>query len=469
MDALLNAANYVIAPLVLLTVVVFFHELGHFWVARRCGVQVEVFSIGFGTELFGFTDRHGTRWKVSAIPLGGYVKMKGQSDTEGVDTPDPASLSEEERQRSFLFKKLWQKAAIVFAGPAANYVLAIVVFAAIFATYGRSSTAPIIGYVEPGSVAEQAGLKLGDRVVKLAGYDIDEFTRIFYILQVDVGKTVEIVVRRGDETLTLHGEPKIKTHVGSLGNVDTFRDLEVQPHMLPVVGGVTDDTAAGRAGIKAGDRIISIDGTEIEDFAQVSRMIGSGGGKPVDIVIERSGQQQMFHLTPIPSETVDDSGNKVVRPLLGISADPIRETHRYSPFKAVWVASQETVRLTGFILTTIGQMITGNRSASEVGGILRIGKIAGDTAQATLPDFLSLIAMISINLGLINLFPIPLLDGGHLAFYGIEAVRGRPLSPRVQDIALRIGLAAVASLMLFAVWNDLNYLRVIAFFKNLVS
>lgn len=469
MDYLTNGAIYVVALLVLLTVVVFFHELGHFWVARRCGVKVEVFSVGFGSELFGFTDRHGTRWKVGALPLGGYVKMKGQSDTEGVETPDPASVSPEERQGSFLFKRLWQKAAIVFAGPAANYVLAVIVFAIIFSTYGRPSTAPVIGLVEAGTPAQQAGLQLGDRVVKVAGYDIDEFTRILQILQIDLSETVPIVVKRGEQTLTLNAKPDILTQTGSLGNVDSFRTIGIQPYMPPIAGQITVGSAADKAGIKPGDRIISVDGVEIRDFAEVVNIVGSGNGRPVNIVVERNGQQSAYNVTPIPGEAPSKAGGTEIRPLLGIQADPVREYHRYSPFKAAWVATQETVRVTGFILTTIGQMITGTRSASEVGGILRIGKIAGDTAQASLQDFLGLIALISINLGLVNLFPIPLLDGGHLAFYGIEAIRGRPLSPRVQDIALRVGLAAVASLMLFAVWNDLKYLQVIAYLIKLVS
>ena len=179
MDLLLGAPHYIIATLVLLTIVVFFHELGHFWVARRCGVHVDVFSVGFGRELFGFTDRKGTRWKFSAIPLGGYVKMKGQSDTEGVEAQDAASVSAEDRATSFLYKPLWQKAAIVFAGPAANYILAVVIFTALVrhAWAGRSRRRSLAA-VESGSAAETGGLLPGDRILNVAGYDIDDFNRI---------------------------------------------------------------------------------------------------------------------------------------------------------------------------------------------------------------------------------------------------------------------------------------------------
>jgi len=469
MDLLLGAPHYIIATLVLLTIVVFFHELGHFWVARRCGVHVDVFSIGFGRELFGFTDRKGTRWKFSAIPLGGYVKMKGQSDTEGMDNPDPTTVSVEERNTSFLFKPLWQKAAIVFAGPAANYVLAVIVLAAIFATLGKQYFPPVVGMVEEGGAAEKAGLQTGDRIQSVAGYEVDEYNGVFIALQVDVSEIVDIVVNRGGEILTLQAKPNLTSETGWLGNVDTYRDLNFTPFAAPVIGEVSKGSAAEKAGLKSGDRIVSLAAQPITDFAEISAIVQKSNGTPLDIVIERTGQRQTISATPTVTETTNAAGAKESRFLLGIGPADSREAHRLGPLTAVWVAVDDTVRTTGFILTTVGQMITGKRSSDEICGVLRIGKIAGDTAQGTLREFLMLVAMISINLGLINLFPIPLLDGGHLAFYAVEAVRGRPLSQRVQDFALKIGLAAVVSLMLFAMWNDLKYLRVIEFFKNLVS
>lgn len=469
MDLLLGVPNYIVAPLVLLTVVVFFHELGHFWVARRCGVHVDVFSIGFGRELFGFTDSKGTRWKFSAIPLGGYVKMKGQSDTEGVDSPDPATVSAEERNTSFLFKPLWQKAAIVFAGPAANYVLAVIILAAIFATLGKQYFPPVVGVVEEGGAAEKAGLQTGDRILSVAGYEVDEYNSVFIALQVDVSEVVDILVSRHGETLKLQAKPDRISQTGWLGNVDTYRDLRFTPFIEPIIGDVNKGSAAERAGLESGDRIVGLAGQTIKDFAEVAAIVQKSNGAPLDIVVERNGQRQTISATPTVTETTNAAGVKESRFLLGISPADSREAHRLGPLTALWVAGQDTVRTTGLILTTVGQMISGKRSSEEIGGVLRIGKIAGDTAQGTVREFLMLVAMISINLGLINLFPVPLLDGGHLAFYAVEAVRGRPLSQRFQDFALKIGLAAVVSLMLFAMWNDLKYLRVIEFFKNLVS
>ena len=460
MDVLINTPHYVLATLVLITIVVFFHELGHFWVARRCGVHVDVFSVGFGREIFGFTDRKGTRWKFSLIPLGGYVKMKGQSDTEGVETADPASLSPEERAGSFLYKPLWQKAAIVFAGPAANYVLAVIVFAIIFATIGRQYVAPVVGVIKEGSAAEQAGLKTGDRITSLAGYEIEEFNRILYVLQVDVGETVDIVVKRGDQTLTLKAKPDIVKVTGTLGNVDTYRNLGFDAFLPPIVGTVAKDSAAEAAGLQPGDRIVSVAGHPIDDFGQVSKIVTANNGEPLEIVVERAGQRIAASTIPKIEEIKDGPDKGKQKRILGVTYDTMKESTRLAPLTAIWVAMEDTVRTTGFILTTVGQMISGKRSSDELGGILRIGKIAGDTAQGTLREFLGLVALISINLGLINLFPIPLLDGGHLAFYAIEAVRGKPLSQRIQDIALKTGLAAVLGLMLFATWNDLKYLRV---------
>ncbi|MFM9842893.1 MAG: RIP metalloprotease RseP [Dongiaceae bacterium] len=469
MDLLLGAPHYIIATLVLLTIVVFFHELGHFWVARRCGVQVDVFSVGFGRELFGFTDRKGTRWKFSAIPLGGYVKMKGQSDTEGVETPDPAAVSAEDRATSFHFKPLWQKAAIVFAGPAANYVLAVIVLAVVFATLGKQYFPPVVGVVEQEGAAAKAGLRTGDRILSVAGYEVDEYNAIFLALQVDVSEIVDIVIKRGGETLTLQAKPDLTSQTGWLGNVDTFRDLKFTPFVAPIIGEINKGSGAEKAGLKSGDRILSLAGQPIGDFAEISGIVQKSKGAPVDLIVERDNQRLTISATPAVEEITSAAGAKESRFILGIGPADSREAHRLGLLTAVRIAVEDTVRTTGFILTTVGQMISGKRSSDEIGGVLRIGKIAGDTAQGTVREFLMLVAMISINLGLINLFPVPLLDGGHLAFYAVEAVRGRPLSQRVQDFALKIGLAAVVSLMLFAMWNDLKYLRVIEFLKNLVS
>jgi regulator of sigma E protease len=376
-DFFTTAPQYILPALVLITVVVFFHELGHFWVARRCGVRVDVFSVGFGRELFGFTDRKGTRWKFAAIPLGGYVKMHGQSDTEGLEVADPATVSPQERAQSFLYKPLWQKAAIVAAGPAANYLLAVVVFALLFATLGRPVTPPTIGTVEPGSAAEIGGIQAGDRILSVAGYETEDFGHIGYALQVDVAATVEIVVDRQGQEITLTVRPEVR-------------------------------------------KIESVFGASL-------------------------------------------------RRIIGVTPSAETEIVRYGPIEATVAAVERTVEATKAIMTAVGQMIAGTRSSQELGGILRIGEMAGNQAKVSLIEFIGFAALISINLGFVNLIPIPLLDGGHLAFYAIEAVRGRPLSQWAQDIALKIGLAAVIGLMLFATWNDLVHFGIVERIIDLVG
>ncbi|MBX6321215.1 MAG: RIP metalloprotease RseP [Rhodospirillaceae bacterium] len=378
MSFLSGLPHYAVSFLVVLTVLVFFHELGHFWVARRNGVRVETFSIGFGPELFGFTDRLGTRWKFSLLPLGGYVKMFGEADT--LLTPDGQErvLTAAERAVSFAQKRVGQRAAIVLAGPLANFVLAIVLLGGLFAIYGKPYLANIVGEVQPGTAAEAAGIRPGDRIVEVNGQHVDRF----------------------------------------------------------------------------------------EDIAVIVRL---GLDAPLDLVIERDGREIRLTAHPTVQEDIDVFGNKQRIGLLGIRPAGESGVIRYDPASAVWEAAQETWRMTAGTLTALGQIVSGTRPAEELGGVLRIAKASGDVASAGLAALVSFAALLSVNLGLINLFPIPMLDGGHLAFYAIEAARGRPLGPRAQEWGFRIGLALVLSLMVFATWNDLVSLKVLAYLKNLVT
>ncbi len=378
MDLLIGASDYIIPFLVLLTVVVFVHELGHFWVARRCGVRVEVFSVGFGPELFGRTDRSGTRWKLSAIPLGGYVKMFGQG--EHVLDPDgrEREMIAAERAVAFHHKPLWQRAAIVFAGPAANYVLTIVALALLFALVG-------------------------------------------------------------------------------------------QPVVPAVVGEVLKESAAEAAGIQIGDRILSINGQPTEDFDDLVTLVRDSAGQPLELIVQRGSAEMRISAQPQPvaAESADSTAQQTYR--LGVAPAVQLSYERYNPVDALWGAVVQTYELSVQILVNLWEMITGQRSSQELGGVLRIGKIAGDVAKSSYVDFLFLIPMLSLNLGLLNLFPIPLLDGGHLAFYAIESVRGRPLGDRAQEWGLRIGVALVLGLVVFATWNDLVVLKVVDFLKDLVT
>jgi len=376
MEFLVGIWTYVVPFLLVLTVLVFVHEMGHYLAARRCGVRVEVFSIGFGPELYGFNDRSGTRWKLSAIPFGGYVRMFGERTPE--EEEDAPSYSEADLDVSFFNKKLSQRAWIVFAGPLANFVFAIVVLAGLFSILGQPFTPADVGEVVPNSAAEKAGLQPRDVFVRIGSTEIERFEQVRQIVQLSPEKPIEIVVRRGGQEVSLTAVPTAvqETRYGSTQTI-------------------------GRLG--------------------VTRPSG-------DMVFVR-----------------------------------------YDPFTAIWKAGGHTVMLTGNILDALGQMIVGERTAKELGGPIRIAQISGNMAQSGIVTLIQFAAILSINLGLINLFPIPLLDGGHLVFYGIEALRGRPLGERITAYSLNIGLALILSLTLFVTWNDLVELKVVEFFIDLVT
>jgi regulator of sigma E protease len=376
MEIFADAARYALPFLAVLTVLVFVHELGHYLVARWCGVRVDVFSVGFGRELIGRTDARGTRWKISWIPFGGYVKFFGDA---GVSSqPDLATgMTEEERQECFHFKPLGSRAAVVAAGPIANFLFAIVVFAGMYVFVGQPYTPAIVGFVEPDSAADQAGFQVGDHITEINGEAIERFEEIQAIVRLSLDRHLTVRADRGGAPVELMVRPKVVVQKDRFGN----------------------ETRIGRLGI----------GVRGRDFIQ------------------------------------------------------------HDPLSAIWQATRQTLFVTTATLDALGQMIVGARSADELRGPLGIAQLSGQVASVGLVSVIQFMAFLSISLGLINLFPIPMLDGGHLLFYGIEAVRGRPLGERSQEYGFRIGLALVVTLMLFATWNDLVQLRVVAFMVDLFS
>jgi regulator of sigma E protease len=356
--------DYALAFLLLITPVVFFHELGHFSVARLFGVKVETFSIGFGPAIVSWLDRKGTLWKISWFPLGGYVKFLG--DLDAASTPDREKIekmSAEERAGAFPYKPLYQRALIVAAGPIANFVLAIAVFAIFFLAFGGTITRPVVNQVVHGSAAEAAGFKVGDLITEVAGRDVDSFDEVAMMISMRPGVPMDIAVERQGVRLVLHAIPKTVTFKDPLGEMETV----------------------GKLGLAA----IS---------------------KPVT----------------------------------------------YGPVGAV----QEAFRLTWSIVrTTLDlpmQIFAGTPAAvSQLHGPLGIATIAGKVASISFLSLIKLAALISVSIGLVNLFPIPILDGGHLLYYGCEAVLGRPLGARAQELGFRLGLAVMLGLMVLATWNDL--------------
>ena len=368
---------YVGMFLVVLTVLVFVHELGHYLIARYNGVRIEIFSIGFGPELFGWWDRAGTRWKFSAIPLGGYVKMFGDNDaSSGLPVAPLAQLTAAERAVSFHGKRLGQRSAIVAGGPIANFVFAVVVLALLFMTYG-----------EPFSPAK--------------------------------------------------------------------------------VGQVLPQSAAAAGGMKSGDLIVSIDGRPIGRFQDVQHVVQRSANVPLTLVVKRDEAMVTLHVTPSPVEEADRIGHRQIGQL-GIRGGGT-EYIRRDPASAALRAAGETWNLSATTLGAVWQMVIGTRATDELGGPLRIAQLSGEVAQGGIVPLLWFMAMLSVNLGLINLFPVPVLDGGHLLFYAAEAIRGKPLGQRTQEYGFRLGLALVLTLMVFATWNDLVHTGIVDIVKRFVT
>ena len=361
--------GYVLPALAVLTIVVFIHELGHFLVARWCGVRVDAFSIGFGRELAGWNDRHGTRWKISAIPLGGYVKFTG--DMNAASLPDAETMEavpERERAGLFFFAPLWQRMAIVAAGPIANFLLAIVVFAVLFSVFGRPVSVPKVDAVVAGSAAE-------------------------------------------------------------------------------------------RAGFQAGDIVRAIDGRPISSFSDIQRTVMLAAGDEMVFDIERDGVSLSLRATPERREMDDGFGGTQRIGVLGISrsiepGDIVFQT--YSPLAAIAEGVRETGTIIERTLTYIKRLFTGRETADQLSGPLRVAQVSGIVAaEGGMTGLIHLMAILSVSIGLLNLFPVPMLDGGHLVFYVIEGLRGRPLSQRAQDVGFRIGLALVIMLFVFVTFNDI--------------
>lgn len=368
-----TAIFYALPFLVALTIIVFVHEYGHYRVARWCGVKIEAFSIGFGKEIFGWYDKHGTRWKLSWIPLGGYVKFAG--DANAASMPDPELQAEAAKEPgNFHGKPVWQRAAVVAAGPVANFILAIAIFAAAFGFVGVPVVEPRVDEVIAGSAAEHAGLQKGDLV-------------------------------------------------------------------------------------------LSVDGTPVSNFGELQRLIVTRPGESIILEVERSGET--FSLTAVPDlrEEPDNFGGKLRIGLLGIRHNAQGDTkfETYGPIESV----EKGVERTWFIVATtfkyLGKLVTGRESADQLGGPIAMAKAAGDAAANGWFQFISVIAFLSVSIGLINLFPIPMLDGGHLVYYAVEAIRGRPMGPMAQEWGFRIGFSLVIMLMLVGTWNDVVRLFSMAF------
>ena len=446
--------NYLFPFLILFTLLVFVHEMGHYSVARRNGVRVEVFSIGFGPELFGREDRRGTRWKVCAIPLGGYVKMFG--DADAVSRPGEATgrLTPEQRKVSFYHKSVGQRAAIVFAGPAVNYLFAVLILALLFMTAGQRHTPAVVGAVLQGGAAEKAGLRTGDTIVRFAGRTVDRFEEVEQIALLHPGEPLRIVVGRDNVERAFSLTPEPRTVRDKHGNTEVYGVLGAIRMVAPVVGRVLEGSAAAEAGLKSGDRIVAVDGRPVSTFQEVRTVVMARPERSMRLRIVRDGRRADLTIVPEKYTLADGAGatRTVGRIGIGVAPPPMK---RHGPLAAVWAAVGETWSLTVMTGTAIGQMFAGKRELRDIGGPLRIAEMSGDMAQIGFYAFAWFMAALSLSLCLINLLPVPMLDGGHLLYYGIEAIRGKPLGEKAQEYGFRIGMALVLTLMVVVTWNDL--------------
>ena len=375
--------SYILPFIALIVVVVFIHEYGHYYFAKRYGVGVTDFSIGFGKEMFGWNDKSGTRWKICVIPLGGYVKFFGdrnvysQADNEKIIK----EYSKEDQDKLFVLKPLYQRALIVFGGPLANFLLAILIFFSIYTFAGKDFTPAVINEVQK-------------------------------------------------------------------------------------------DSPAMVAGLKDNDIVISIDGNEVKSIMDVSKFITMSTDEFISFTIKRFDQELIFRVKPNLVNSEDNLGNKINKRMIGIKLGAYNNEVNHvklGPSKAIYYAVNEVYYVTTSSLKYLGSMIAGNGDSSQLGGPIRIAKISGQVAEFGILPFISLMAYISISLGLINLFPIPMLDGGHLMFYGIEKILGRPLSQKTQEGFFRIGMFLLLSLMFFTTFNDLKDVGLFKFFNNYIS
>jgi regulator of sigma E protease len=441
--------------LVLLTPLVFVHELGHYLVARWCRVRVEVFSIGFGPELFGWNAKSGTRWKVCAIPLGGYIKMFGENTLEPNESGEVRELTPEEKSVSFEHKRLSQRAAVVFAGPAANYVFAILVLAVMYMTFGQSYTPAVITAIAPESAAARAGIESGDRVVSIDGDALERYEDLAGRVALHPGDPMSIEIERDGETFQLTVTPDAVEMRMIDDTIQTIGTLGVGL-VPPVIAEVIENSAAQEAGFRAGDRILQIGDTAIGRFEELRKIVRASPGKPLEFVILRNGAELTLPVTPKSDEVAAENGGTKIVGQLGVAAQrPPTAIVRHGPTMALWQATKRSAEITEGTLTGLAQIAIGARDSKEMGGPIMIAQVSRKIAKRGVIEFVGMMVLFSITLGLINLFPIPVLDGGHLAFYALEAIRGRPLGERAQEYGFKIGLALVLSLMIFVMVNDL--------------
>lgn len=440
-----NLCSFVLALAILIAV----HEWGHFWVARRCGVKVERFSLGFGRVLFSRQDRHGTEFSLSLIPLGGYVKMLD----ERVE-----SVPEELKSQAFNNKPVWQRFSIVAAGPLANFVFALFAFWLMF-MLGVPTVKPVIGEVAVHSAAAEAGFQPKMEILQIADQPTQDWESVAYALVSHIGEQDVTVKVRDDRGMELEKPLSLRDwRLDGKAETAPFVALGITPlgpQILLEVDQVVKGGSAEQAGMQSGDRLLAANGTDLKDWQQFVTLVQHSADKVIELRLLRGETEQTVNLTPMARQ----SGSATVG-FVGVSPKvlPLDEQYRielrYGPLQSLWMGLQKTGNVMSLTLDMVGKLITGVVSVDNLSGPISIAKGAGSTASYGLVYFLGFLALVSVNLGILNLLPLPVLDGGHLLFFVIEGLRGKPVPEKVQEYAFKFGAAVLVCLMGIALFND---------------
>ena len=445
----------ILITLFTLAVLVAVHEYGHFWVARKCGVKVLKFSIGFGKSLGSWRDSKGTEYSVAVIPLGGYVKMLDERE---------GNVPEEELNQAFNRKPVLQRIAVVAAGPLANLLLAIVAYWFLFMA-GERGYAPVIGQVEAGSIADVAGLEAGQEIVAVDGSDTPTWRALSFALLDRIGDSgkIEFAVRYPGSDMVYESEVVVDRWLSEQEEPDLFGGLGISmytPEVPPVVDTVSPDSPAEAAGLRPGDRVLMADTVPMEKWMDWVDYVRARPGEVITLEIERDGQRQQRVITP--ERVTDESGETFGRVGVGVALPDMPEemvrSFQRGPIESAGAAVVQTWELVGFTLNSIKKMIMGLISPKNLSGPITIAKVASASAKSGLEAYIGFLALLSVSLGVLNLLPVPVLDGGHLLFYTIELLAGRPVPEKIQALGYQLGLFLVLGMMALALYNDFTRL-----------
>lgn len=444
-----------------ISILVVIHEFGHFWVARRCGVKVLRFSVGFGKPLWSYTDKLGTEFSIAPIPLGGYVKMLDEREGE---------VKPEELQQAFNQKTVWQRIAIASAGPIANFIFAVFAYWSIF-MMGTSGLVPVIGQIDIDSPAYEQGIQAGDRIVAIADVAVESFQEVSWQLISYIGETTELpLIVENSQQVQRSIRIPIERWLTDQEAPDPMKALGIQPRQLPIeaiIGQIVEGGAAAKSGLVAGDKVVGIISAEtlieVTDWRDWVAVVRDNPEQPLDLIVERDSKEIAIQL--IPAAKSIENGKIIGYVGAGIDPSAIPEVPSdwitettLGPLDSLVQATYKTQQLIVFTLDSLWKMILGDLSVKNLSGPITIAKVADSSASNGLQAFIGFLALLSVSLGVLNLLPIPVLDGGHIMFYAIEAIRGRALSERTQIVAVQVGMALLMSLMVIAFYNDISRL-----------